>query len=143
MGFIDLKSATTAAYAILMALIHRQKSGEGQYIDLASQETVAILNSDMLLDYIMNGRVKARRGNRHADRGTRGGTGGGATGGRDAGVAVGMATTSGGAGVGRSGMTVRICCGIMAVRSPAVRPDSWYMGTSNTIKAVPSSPSRT
>ena len=64
MGFIDLKSATTAAYAILMALIHRQKSGEGQYIDLASQETVAILNSDMLLDYIMNDRVKERHGNR-------------------------------------------------------------------------------
>ncbi|MBU2649021.1 CoA transferase [bacterium] len=64
MGFIDLKSATTAAYAILMALIHHQKTGEGQYIDLASQETVAILNSDMLLDYIMNGRVKMREGNR-------------------------------------------------------------------------------
>jgi len=64
MGFIDLKSATTAAYAILMALIHRQKSGEGQYVDLASQETVAILNSDMLLDYILNGRVKTRQGNR-------------------------------------------------------------------------------
>jgi len=64
MGFIDLKSATTAAYAILMALIHRQKSGEGQYVDLASQETVAILNSDMLLDYIMNDRVKERHGNR-------------------------------------------------------------------------------
>ena len=64
MGFIDLKSATTAAYAMLMALIHHQKTGEGQYIDLASQETVAILNSDMMLDYIMNGRVKSRQGNR-------------------------------------------------------------------------------
>lgn len=63
MGFIDLKSATTAAYAMLMAMIHRQKSGEGQYIDLASQETVAILNSDMLLDYIMNGRNNMRKGN--------------------------------------------------------------------------------
>ncbi len=64
MGFIDLKSATTAAYAMLMALIHHQKTGEGQYIDLASQETVAILNSDMLLDYIMNGRENIRKGNK-------------------------------------------------------------------------------
>jgi len=64
MGFIDLKSATTAAYAMLMALIHHQKTGEGQYIDLASQETVAILNSDMLLDYIMNQRVNLRKGNK-------------------------------------------------------------------------------
>ncbi len=63
MGQIDLKSASTAAFAILMALIHHQKTGEGQYIDMASQETVAILNSDFLLDYIMNHREQKRRGN--------------------------------------------------------------------------------
>ncbi|MCP4749778.1 MAG: CoA transferase [Proteobacteria bacterium] len=63
-GFIDIKSATTAAFAIMMALCYHQDTGEGQYIDLASQETVAILNSDALLEFVMNGREKPREGNR-------------------------------------------------------------------------------
>jgi crotonobetainyl-CoA:carnitine CoA-transferase CaiB-like acyl-CoA transferase len=41
-----------------------KRSGEGQYIDLASQETIAALSGDGLLDYIMNQRVPKRRGNR-------------------------------------------------------------------------------
>ena len=65
-GAIDLRSATTAAFAIVAALLYRQRTGEGQYIDLASQETIAILNSDALMDYTMNGRVQTRKGNRHA-----------------------------------------------------------------------------
>ncbi|MCP4751611.1 MAG: CoA transferase [Proteobacteria bacterium] len=63
-GSIDIKSATAAAFAILAALCHHRNTGEGQHIDLASQETVAILNTDMLLDFIMNGRDVERKGNR-------------------------------------------------------------------------------
>ncbi len=63
-GSIDIKSATAAAFSIMTALIHHQTTGEGQHIDLASQETVAILNSDMLLDFILNQREMVRRGNR-------------------------------------------------------------------------------
>jgi len=64
MGAIDLRSATTAAMAILTALCYHQRIGEGQYIDMASQETIAVLIGDLLLDYIMNKRVQKRRGNR-------------------------------------------------------------------------------
>ncbi|MBN1613112.1 MAG: CoA transferase [Deltaproteobacteria bacterium] len=64
LGDIDLRSATTAAFAILAALVHRKKSGEGQYIDLASRETIAVMVGDVLLDYTMNGKVQTRRGNR-------------------------------------------------------------------------------
>ena len=64
MGAIDLRSATTSALAILMALCYRQRTGEGQYIDLASQETIAALTGENLLEYTMNGRVPGRRGNR-------------------------------------------------------------------------------
>lgn len=64
-GAFDLRSATTAAFAIVAALLYRQRTGEGQYIDLSSQETIAILNSDALVDYAMNGRVRTRQGNSH------------------------------------------------------------------------------
>ena len=63
-GAIDLRSATAAAFSILAALLCRQRTGEGQYIDLASQETSVMLNSSALMDYLMNGRVQTRKGNR-------------------------------------------------------------------------------
>jgi benzylsuccinate CoA-transferase BbsF subunit len=63
-GAIDLRSATAAAFSILAALICHQRTGEGQYIDLASQETSVMLNSSALMDYLMNGRVQTRKGNR-------------------------------------------------------------------------------
>jgi len=64
MGAIDLRSATTSAFAMVAALCHRQRTGEGQYIDLSSQETIAVLVGDTLLDYTMNQRVPKRMGNR-------------------------------------------------------------------------------
>jgi len=64
-GAIDLRSATTAAFAILAALLYRQRTGEGQYIDLASQEAIALLNADALMDVFLNQRVRTRVGNRH------------------------------------------------------------------------------
>lgn len=64
-GSIDLRSAATATFAILAALVYRQRTGEGQYIDLSSQEAIAILNADALIDYLMNQRLRPRQGNRH------------------------------------------------------------------------------
>jgi benzylsuccinate CoA-transferase BbsF subunit len=63
-GAIDLRSATSAAFSIVAALLCRQRTGEGQFIDLASQETSVMLNSTALMDYLMNGRVQTRKGNR-------------------------------------------------------------------------------
>ena len=64
MGSIDLRSAATSAFAILAALVYRQKTGKGQYIDLASQETITVMMGEVILDYIMNGRVQMRKGNK-------------------------------------------------------------------------------
>ena len=64
-GAIDLRSATTAAFAILAALLYRQRTGEGQRIDLASQEAIAMLNADALMDFFLNQRIRTRVGNRH------------------------------------------------------------------------------
>ena len=64
-GAFDLRSATMGAFAILAALLFRHRTGEGQYIDMASQEAIAMLNSDALTEYAMNGRERMRAGNRH------------------------------------------------------------------------------
>ena len=62
-GSTDLMSATTSAFAIMAALNHRQQTGQGQYIDLSSVESLAVFTGDALMDYIMNGRVQTRNGN--------------------------------------------------------------------------------
>jgi len=64
MGSSDLRSATTSAFAIIVALYHRAQTGEGQHIDLSSTETIAVLTGEALLDYTMNGRIPSRKGNR-------------------------------------------------------------------------------
>ncbi|MEE8399946.1 MAG: CoA transferase [Desulfobacterales bacterium] len=64
MGSIDLKSAATSAFALLAALCHHQKTGEGQYIDLASQEAIAAMSGDVFMEYVMNQKVPQRKGNR-------------------------------------------------------------------------------
>ncbi len=66
LGSIDLRSACTSAFAILAALYYHQQTGEGQYIDLASQEAIATYAGDIFLDYVMNGRVPMRQGNQNA-----------------------------------------------------------------------------
>ncbi len=63
-GSTDLMSATTSAFAILTALVHRQETGRGQYIDLSSVESLAVFTGDAIMDFVMNGRVQTRSGNR-------------------------------------------------------------------------------
>ena len=53
------------AAAILTALVHRQHTGEGQRIDEAMMEGVAVQIGDAILDYGINGRIQAPQGNRH------------------------------------------------------------------------------
>jgi crotonobetainyl-CoA:carnitine CoA-transferase CaiB-like acyl-CoA transferase len=54
-----------AVCALLMALHHRRRTGVGQFIDLSQQETSTSLLIGTLMDYVMNGRVAKRQGNRH------------------------------------------------------------------------------
>jgi len=62
-GEIDLLSAVTSTLAILAALNHRLKTGEGQYIDLSSSEAISVLVGEVLMDYLTNGTVQTRMGN--------------------------------------------------------------------------------
>ncbi|MGN1002011.1 MAG: CaiB/BaiF CoA transferase family protein [Oscillospiraceae bacterium] len=63
-GVMDLRAGTTAAVAVLTALVHRQKTGEGQYIDLSCSESVGVLVGPELFEYSLNGRSPQRCGNR-------------------------------------------------------------------------------
>ncbi len=62
----DIRSATTAAFTILAALNYRQRTGQGQHIDLSSTEALSVLIGDSLMDYTMNQRLSSRDGNRDA-----------------------------------------------------------------------------
>jgi len=64
-GDVDLMNGTTVAFAVLAALYHRQKTGEGQFIDYSQCEGVTALVGDLFLGYEMNGEVPERMGNAH------------------------------------------------------------------------------
>lgn len=65
-GVLDLRAGTVAAVALLAALIHRKKTGEGQFIDLSSSECISTLIGSELLEYSMNKRSPSRIGNQDA-----------------------------------------------------------------------------
>jgi benzylsuccinate CoA-transferase BbsF subunit len=52
------------AFAVLAALLHRARTGEGQYVDLSQWETSMAVLPEALLDWTMNGRQPPRDGNR-------------------------------------------------------------------------------
>jgi len=62
-GVMDLRIGTTAAFAILAVLLNRQRTGEGQYIDLSSSECISALVGPQLMEYTMNKRSPFRSGN--------------------------------------------------------------------------------
>ncbi|MFC4055485.1 CaiB/BaiF CoA transferase family protein [Actinomadura syzygii] len=53
-----------SAFAVLVALRHHRRTGEGQYIDLSQAETMVSLLGPAVLDCSVNGRDNGPRGNR-------------------------------------------------------------------------------
>ena len=54
-----------AAAALLVALLHRQRSGEGQHVDLSQVECMLPLVGPWIIEQSLTGHVVPRRGNRH------------------------------------------------------------------------------
>ena len=52
---IDCRVGATAAFAILSGLFHRVRTGEGQFLDLSSRESIAMFTGEALMDFSMNG----------------------------------------------------------------------------------------
>lgn len=63
--FPDPAAAASAFVAILAALQHRDRTGEGQHIDVSMQEAALTLIGDAVLEFETTGRERERSGNRH------------------------------------------------------------------------------
>ncbi len=62
--YTDFTSGPMGAAAVLSALIHRKKTGEGQYIDLSQNEAGMHFVGTTFLEYTANDQVPTRQGNR-------------------------------------------------------------------------------
>ena len=61
-SYMDHHGGNFMAIAILAGLIHRNRTGEGQWIDMACTEAGATLDGPVLLDWSVNGRPLRRPG---------------------------------------------------------------------------------
>ncbi|MBM3661040.1 MAG: CoA transferase, partial [Actinobacteria bacterium] len=62
-GFADPMIAMHAAAALQAALEHRDRTGEGQMIEVAQLETACCLTADQPMDFQLNGRIGSRSAN--------------------------------------------------------------------------------
>ena len=61
--YSDYPAAEHAAFAVVAALFHRARTGQGQFIDLSHAETVTSQIPEAMLDWAVNGRTAQRMGN--------------------------------------------------------------------------------
>ncbi|HVA41718.1 MAG TPA: CoA transferase, partial [Candidatus Binataceae bacterium] len=62
-SYADPNGGVHGAFAIMAALFHRAKTGEGQYIDMSQWECAMGVLAEGILEYTMNGREPERIGN--------------------------------------------------------------------------------
>lgn len=64
-AFADPLGGIIGAFAVLLALNARERTGKGQHVDCSQQEGMAQLIAPAFMDYVLNGRVAGPLGNRH------------------------------------------------------------------------------
>jgi benzylsuccinate CoA-transferase BbsF subunit len=64
-AYSDPYNGIMGAYAVLTALAHRDRTGQGQHVDYSQQEAVMQMVGPAYMDYVLNGRVAGPIGNRH------------------------------------------------------------------------------
>jgi crotonobetainyl-CoA:carnitine CoA-transferase CaiB-like acyl-CoA transferase len=67
MRYGDSTVGAAAAYAAVVALLHRELSGEGQFVDVSAVETLTSMAGDCLLEQSLTGKVLGPSGNHHPD----------------------------------------------------------------------------
>ncbi len=64
MSYGDPNAGLHAAFAVLAALLYRERTGKGQHIDMSQWESTMALLGEGFLDHAMNGAEPPRNGNR-------------------------------------------------------------------------------
>ncbi len=67
-SYLDWMGAYSFALAMLSALYHRERTGEGQWIDASQTEVGLFINGTTMLDWSANGRIWTRTGNRSPNK---------------------------------------------------------------------------
>lgn len=60
----DYLAGAQGAFAVMTALWHRDRTGEGQLIEIAQAENAACMFTQAIMDYSLNGNTQAANGNR-------------------------------------------------------------------------------
>jgi crotonobetainyl-CoA:carnitine CoA-transferase CaiB-like acyl-CoA transferase len=63
----DSTYGTAAAFAAVVALMHRRQTGEGQFVDVSAVECLSTMVADSLMDFTLNGSLRGSQGNRHPE----------------------------------------------------------------------------
>ena len=64
-SFLDLSTGMMAAYGVMNALFHRERTGMGQKVEVSLFETALSLMSYHAVGYLLNGHVPQRQGSGH------------------------------------------------------------------------------
>jgi len=71
-SFVDFLSTWTAVFGIAAALRYRNRTGQGQWVDIGMYQAGVMFASEYILDGAVNGREGGRTGNRHPYRAPQG-----------------------------------------------------------------------
>jgi crotonobetainyl-CoA:carnitine CoA-transferase CaiB-like acyl-CoA transferase len=63
---VDLRVASVAAFAVVAALLHRKRTGAGQWVDISAREAIASFVGDALIEFALTGVSPVRDGNHAA-----------------------------------------------------------------------------
>ena len=61
--YVDYTAGEHTVFAVMTALMHRLRTGDGQFIDISQAQAASSTIPEALLDYSANGRLPTRRGN--------------------------------------------------------------------------------
>ncbi len=67
MRYGDSTVGANTAFAAIVALLHRERTGAGQFVDVSAVECMSSMVGDALLEYGLTGQVPRPDGNAHAD----------------------------------------------------------------------------
>ncbi len=64
--YTDYTAGEHTVYAVMAALMHRLRTGQGQFIDISQTQTASATVPEALMDFAVNGRIQSRLGNQHS-----------------------------------------------------------------------------